>query len=123
MDLQHHCLPSVGETIDQGDPPQRPAPVQALGNESGTNRIDFLQPARRGENLMTKMSAEIKAGILDEHRMGQAERDRKDSPPERGELVKPGSEMPSQVLKCDQTAVPRAEQRKGDALHRLLGHL
>ncbi len=123
MDLQHHRLPSVGEAVDQGDPPQWPTPIQVLGGQVGTGSAEFLRPTRLRQIRMVEVISELEARILDEHRMGQAERNSNDSPPECWELVEPGGEAPVQVLKGEGTASACPEQPEDNGLHRLFGHL
>jgi hypothetical protein len=123
MDLQHHCLPSVGEAVDQGHPPQRPAPVQALGGQLGTGGVEFLRSTRLREDRVTEVICEVKAGVRNKHGMSQAQGEGNDSPPECRELIEPCGEVAVQVLKGDVAAGVRAEHSEGDALHRLVGHL
>jgi hypothetical protein len=123
MDLQHQCLPAVGETVDQSDPPQRTAAVQAPGDESATGGIELFQPARLRQDCMAEMRCEVKVRILDQHRVSQAEGDRNESPPERRELVKSVGEVPAQILQGERDAGARPEQPQGDTLHWLFGQL
>jgi hypothetical protein len=123
MDLQHHCLSSVGEPVDQSDPPQRPAPVQTLGGESGTGSIEFHRPTRIREDRVVKVICQVEVGVLGKHGMSQAEGNRNDSPPERRKPVESGGKVPAQVIKGEVTAGTCSKQPEDDAMHRLLGHL
>jgi hypothetical protein len=123
MNLQHHRLPPVGQTVDQGDPPQRATAIQTPGGKVATDSVEFLRPTRLRKNHMTKVRSKLKAGVLNEHRLGQAERHRNDSPPECRKLIKPGGEVPAHILKGKGTTGVCPKQSDSDALHRLLSHL
>jgi hypothetical protein len=69
MDLQHDCLPAVGEAVDQGDPPQGPAPVEALGGQLGTGSVEFLGSTGLREDRMPEVICEVKLGVVDEYGM------------------------------------------------------
>jgi hypothetical protein len=123
MNLQHHRLPTVGQTVDQGDPPQRATTIQTPGGKVATGSVEFLRPTRLRKNHMTKMLSKLKAGVFNKHRLGQAKGHRNDSPPECWKLINPGGEVPAHILKGKGTTRTYPEQSHSDALHRLPSHL
>jgi len=123
VSLQCQCLPPTGEAVDQGDSPQWPVAIQALGGQSSAGGVEFLLPPRGREDCMANMLLDVELGILDHHRAGQAEGHGNEPPPERWELVKPDSEASSQIFKGDGAAVMNPEQPQGDDMHRMPGYL
>ena len=123
MDLQHQCLPAVGEAVDQCHSPQRAAAVKALGHEVRPGGVEFLRPTRFREHRMSEMTSEIEMAIRDQHGVRETERDGNDPAPERRELVKPSRQVPAQVLQGQGSPGARAKQPDSDALHRMLRHL
>lgn len=123
MELQHQCLPSVGEAVDQGDPPQRAAAVQALGHELGAGDVEFRLATRPRQDHTVKVLKEIELRIVDQHGIGEAEGYGNDPASQHWELVQASGEVPMQVLQGEGSAGARPEQPKSDDLHRLSGHL
>lgn len=123
MNLQHHRLPPVGQTVDQSDPPQRTTAIQTPGDKLATDSIELLLPTRLRKNDMTKVLSKLKAGVLNKYRLSQTEGHRNDSTPQCRKLIKSGGKVLTHILKGKGTTGTCPKQPEGDDLHRLLSHL